>query len=123
MLYRILADILVLIHLLFIVFVILGALLVLRWGWIAWLHIPCALWGALIEFAGWICPLTPLENRLRVKSGTSGYESGFIEHYLLPVIYPDGLTPTIQILLGSIVLIVNTLAYGWIWLRRTRSTQ
>lgn len=110
--YQILADIVVLIHFSFIVFVILGGFLVLRWRWLVWVHILAALWGALIEFAGWICPLTPLENQFRMKSGEMGYQSGFIEHYIIPIIYPEDLTRTIQIILGLFVLIINMGIYG-----------
>jgi hypothetical protein len=85
---RIAADLVVLAHLGFILFVILGGLLVLRWPRMAWIHLPAVIWGALIEFAGWICPLTPLENWLREASGTAGYQGGFIEHYLVPIVYP-----------------------------------
>lgn len=114
MLYRILADIVVVIHFGFIIFVILGGLLVLRWRWLLWLHIPAAIWGALIEFAGWICPLTPLENQFRMQSGAAGYEAGFIEHYLLPIIYPENLTHSLQINLGIVVLFINLSIYGFI---------
>ena len=112
MINRILADIIVVIHFAFILFVILGGLLVLRWRWLAWIHIPAAVWGAIIEFAGWICPLTPLENRFRVKGGADGYQSSFIEHYIVPIIYPETLTRSMQIILGLFVLIINAFIYG-----------
>jgi hypothetical protein len=111
MLYRLAADALVVVHLAFIIFVVLGGFLACRWRWLAWLHIPAALWGALIEFMGWICPLTPWENSLRRLAGDAGYEGGFIAHYLTPIIYPSGLTPTIQVLLGSLVVLLNGVAY------------
>ena len=117
MFYSLLADVVVLGHFLFVLFAVLGGFLALKWpGW-AWIHIPAALWAALIEFAGWICPLTPLENLLREKGGASGYNSGFIEHYLLPVLYPDGLTRSWQIVLGCIVLGINLAVYSWVWRR------
>lgn len=112
MLYRLLADGVVAVHALFIVFVVLGGFLAWRWRWVAALHLPCAAWGVLIEFRHWVCPLTPLENHLRAKAGAQGYEGGFIEHYLLPVIYPGGLTPQAQVVLGSAALAVNLVAYG-----------
>ena len=112
MLYRLLANTAVAAHALFIVFVVLGGFLAWRWRWVAALHLPCAAWGVLIEFRHWVCPLTPLENHLRAKAGAQGYEGGFIEHYLLPVIYPGGLTPRVQLVLGTAALAVNLLAYG-----------
>jgi uncharacterized protein with PQ loop repeat len=112
MLPRIAADFLVLLHFSFIVFVLLGGLLVLKWRWLAYLHLPCAFWGILIEFFGWICPLTPLENHFREKAGQTGYSGGFMEHYLLPLIYPVNLTHNLQIILGLLVLTVNLAIYG-----------
>jgi hypothetical protein len=114
-----LADLVVVLHLGFIVFVVLGGLLVLRWPRLAWVHLPCAIWGALIELAGWICPLTPLENRLREMAGQGGYRGGFVEHYLIPVVYPAGLTPRLQLVLGLGVTAVNAVVYA-IWHRRRR---
>lgn len=111
-LYRLLADAVVILHALFIVFIVFGGFLTWRWRWVAVVHIPCAIWGVLIEYRGWICPLTPLENSLRVKAGQSGYSGGFIEHYLLPAIYPSGLTPRVQTVLGTVVLVINLFAYG-----------
>ena len=116
--YGFLADLVVLVHFAFVLFVVLGGLLVLKWKRLAWVHVPAFLWGALIEFAGWICPLTPLENWLRVKGGVTGYRSGFIEHYILPVLYPTLLTRRLQIALGLFVLGVNLGIYGWL-LRRS----
>ena len=115
----VLADFLVILHLAFIVFVIFGGLLALRWRRVAWLHLPAALWGALIEFLGWVCPLTPLENRLRAAAGEAGYARGFIEHYVAPLIYPAGLTPHVQVYLGAGVIVVNLAVYAWV-LRRAR---
>lgn len=111
MVFRILAEGVVLLHLVFILFVVLGAWLCLKWPRIAFLHVPAFVWGALIEFQGWICPLTPLENALRRRAGAEGYETGFIEHYVVPLIYPPGLTRTHQIILGIGLLVLNGAAY------------
>jgi hypothetical protein len=119
--YRILAELVVGLHLLFVVFVVAGGLLALRWRWLAWLHIPAAIWGALIEFAGWVCPLTPLEQTLRAAAGEAGYRGGFIEHYMLPVLYPSGLTRGIQVGLGVVVLALNLVIYGYLFRRRRLS--
>jgi hypothetical protein len=117
--YRVMADLVVGVHALFVAFVLAGGLLVLRRPWVAALHVPAAVWGALIEFQGWICPLTPLEQSLRAAAGEAGYRGGFIEHYLLPVLYPSGLTRDVQVVLGSLVLLVNVAIYGFL-LRRGR---
>lgn len=119
MLYRLLADLVLVVHLLFIAFVVAGGFAAIRWPRLAWAHVPCFVWGALIEFAGWICPLTPLEVRLRIASGQAGYSGGFIERYLLPIIYPGALNREIQIWLGLSVLALNGVAYAWL-LRRLR---
>ena len=112
MLPRLLADAVVLVHLLFILFGLFGGLLALRnLGWMA-VHVPAVVWITLLEFNGWICPLTPLENRLRRAAGEAGYTGGFIEHYLLPVIYPAGLTPQIQFWLGVAALAINLAIYA-----------
>jgi hypothetical protein len=108
---RLAADLLVLLHLAFVVFVVVGGFLAWRWRWLAWAHIPCALWGAAIELMGWICPLTPLEVSLRRQAGQAGYEGGFIEHYITPIVYPGGLTPTIQVGLGVGLVALNLFAY------------
>lgn len=112
MLYIVSAYITVLLHLAFIIFVPLGGLLVLRRRWWALIHVPVFVWGALISFGGWICPLTPLENWLRLKGGETGYQGGFIEHYILPVIYPVDLTRSLQIAMGVTVLLLNLVVYG-----------
>ena len=112
MLYRLAADLLVLLHFGFILFVVAGGGLVLKWPRIAVLHLPAVIWGALIEYQGWICPLTPLENRLRAAGGAAGYPGGFIEHYLIPVIYPPGLTPNVRFVLGTFVVLINLVFYG-----------
>jgi hypothetical protein len=118
---RLLADVILVAHLLFILIVVLGGLLVLRWPRLAWLHVPCSVWGALIEFTGWICPLTPLENRLRLEAGQAGYSGGFIDHYIVPLVYPPGLTPQMQVVLGVAVLVINGGVYALLvrrWRRR-----
>ena len=112
------ADAVIIVHLAFILFAVLGGLLVWRWRRLAWLHLPACCWAAAIEFWGWICPLTPLENWLRERGGTVGYETGFIEHYLLPLIYPAALTREVQIVLGLLVVAINLSLYGWLLRRR-----
>jgi hypothetical protein len=121
MVYRLLADATALVHLGFIFFVVLGGLLALRWPGVRWLHLPAALWGAGIEFVGWPCPLTPLEKRLRILGGEAAYEGGFIAHYLMPLIYPAGLTPRIQVALGLLVVAVNCAVYTAVFRRRRRA--
>ena len=118
MVYRGFADVVLFVHLVFIIFVLFGGLLALRWPWIPWFHLPAAAWAAALEFGGWICPLTPLENWLRRASGEAGYPGGFIEHYILPVIYPVGLTPSIQLVLGFIVVLLNIGMYGVVFSRK-----
>lgn len=120
MVYRIAADSVAVLHFIFILFVVGGGFLAIRWRKVSWFHIPTAIWGALIEFAGWVCPLTPLENKLRLASGDSGFTGGFIEEYLLPVIYPAGMTRSVQITLGSAVIVINVSIYGYLLLRRLR---
>jgi hypothetical protein len=119
MIWSLAADAVLFVHLLFIAFVLLGGLLVLRWSFVAWLHLPAAVWGVVVESMHWQCPLTPLENSLRQAAGQAGYAGGFIEHYLVPVIYPAGLTPQIQQCLGIAVLLLNGLIYTVV-LRRVR---
>ena len=119
--YRFLADGLVLLHLDFIVFVVGGGWLAWRWPRLAWLHLPVAAWGVWIEWSRGICPLTPLENAYRRRAGEAGYSGSFVEHYILPVLYPAGLTPETQWVLGAIVLLVNVLAYARLWRRRRRN--
>jgi hypothetical protein len=113
--YSWLADLILCIHVGFVLFVVFGGLLTLRWRWIAWLHLPAATWGAVVEFTGWICPLTPLENWLRALGGEATYRSDFIAQYLLPVLYPEDLTQDLQLLLGTGVVILNTAVYWWLW--------
>jgi len=109
------ADLVLIVHLAFVVFVLGGGLLMLKWRWIAWLHLPAALWGAVVEFTGEICPLTPLENWLRAQGGEIPSSSDFIAQYLLPVLYPGDLTRGIQWRFGSVVVILNSAVYWWIW--------
>lgn len=106
------------VHAAFILFVVAGGLLALRWPRVVWLHLPAVAWGALVEWMGWMCPLTPLENRFRTLAGRSTYEDGFLAHYLFSAIYPVGLTPEIQHFLGAGVVIVNSLIYAAVLLRR-----
>jgi hypothetical protein len=120
LIYRALADLVLVAHLGFVLFVVLGGLAVVKWPRLAWLHVPAATWGVLIEYSGWICPLTPLENSLRVRGGEAGYSGGFIEHYIQPVLYPAGLTRSTQVVLGSLVLILNLTAYGIVVSRMRR---
>lgn len=121
MLPRIAADIVVIVHFGFIVFVVLGGLLALRWPRMAWVHVPVAVWGVVIELVGFICPLTPLENRLRVAAGDEGYAGGFIDHYLIPVVYPNGLDKSTQVTLGILVFAVNLAIYGMVVVKRRKA--
>lgn len=127
MLYSLAADALLVVHFLFIGFVVLGGLLVFKWRRLVFLHLPAAAWGALIEFYGWLCPLTPWERQLRRAAGETGYDTGFLEHYLMPLIYPANLHYDMQIVLGSFVIIINLLIYGWMgwmsWRRLRRRRQ
>lgn len=122
--YRLAADGVVLLHVLFVVFVVAGGLLALRWRWIPFLHLPAAAWGALIEFTHGVCPLTPLEQHLRRLAAEPGYTGGFIEHYVVRILYPPGLTAEMQVVLGTAVLLVNAAAYSLVlrsWRRRRRT--
>ncbi len=122
MAYWVAAQLVVVLHIMFVCFVVLGGFLVWRRRWILFLHIPAVVWGVLIEFRGWICPLTPLEQWLRRAAGQAGYSGGFIEYYLLPLLYPDVLSRGVQIVLGMGVVVINVAAYGWLVVRsRTRS--
>ena len=118
-----LADTVVLLHLAFVVFAIAGGLLVVRWRWVAWLHVPALAWALLVEAMGWICPLTPLENRLRAAAGEAGYRGDFVAHYLLPVLYPPQLTRELQWLLAAVLLGLNLGAYWLVWPRSERARQ
>jgi hypothetical protein len=121
--FRATADLVVLVHVIFVVFVVLGGLLVARWPRLAWVHVPAASWGVFIEFRGWICPLTPLENYLRQRGGSSAYQGEFIQHYILPLLYPASLTPRVQIWLGSAALMVNVALYWQIIRARSRGSR
>jgi hypothetical protein len=116
--FRVLADATVVLHFAFVVFALLGGLLVLRWPHVAWVHLPAAAWGAWVEFAGSVCPLTPLESWLREQGGQVVYRSSFVEHYLLPVLYPVSLTREIQWALGGIVVLINVAVYIAVFQRR-----
>jgi hypothetical protein len=121
MIYRFLADLVVVLHVCFVVFVMLGGFLLLKWPRLIYAHVPAALWGVMIEFGGWICPLTPLENALRVKGGEAGYHGDFIDHYVLALLYPHGLTRGIQWILGGFALTVNVIAYTIYFRRRIKT--
>lgn len=112
--FRLLADLVVLLHLAFIAFVIGGGLLVLRWRRVAWFHVPAFAWAALVEFGGWICPLTPLENYFRELAGGIAYRGDFVEQYVIPLMYPDNLTRDLQLVFGILVLVVNGLVYWFV---------
>ena len=122
MLYRLAADLMLVLHFGFIAFVVVGAVGIMRWPKLAWLHVPAAAWGAWIEISGGICPLTTLENRFRLSAGEEGYATSFVEYYLLPVIYPGGLTRTVQLVLAAAVIITNVSLYTYV-LRRARKTR
>lgn len=123
MIYCALADLVLVIHVAFVLFVVLGGLLVLRWPRVAFLHVPAAVWGVFIEYTGGICPLTPLENSFRQSGGEAGYAGGFIQHYIQPMLYPAGLTRGTQIVLGSVALLMNLAAYGVVIARMKRVAQ
>jgi len=116
------ANAIVLVHFAFILFVLFGAWFVLRWKWVAWLHVPAFAWGAAIEFFGAVCPLTPLEQQLREVAGERGYTGGFVDHYIMPVMYPAGLTPAVQFWLGMFVVALNVAIYAFVLTRRMRTT-
>lgn len=119
--YLIAANIIVVLHLLFVVFVVAGGFLVFKWRWILFLHIPAAVWGTLIEFQGWGCPLTPLEKYLRQAGGGTGYAGGFINHYIGPILYPAGLSSQMQTALGILLIVINVAIYGWLIARQAKS--
>ena len=119
--WALLADAVVVLHVGFVIFAVLGGLLVLRWPRVAWAHVPAAIWAALVELAGWMCPLTPLEQWLRLRAGSTAYTGDFVEHYVLPVLYPDWLTRPTQLALGALVVVLNVAAYAAVFrLRRAR---
>jgi hypothetical protein len=123
MIAKVFADLLVWIHFTFILFAILGGLLALKRTWIALLHLPCVIWGVLIEWQGWICPLTPLEIHFRMLAGEAGYAGGFIDHYLMPLIYPAGLSRSMQLALALGLLAWNLLVYGYLMFSRLNKKQ
>jgi hypothetical protein len=114
---RLAADAVLLLHLGFILFAVFGGLLALRWRWLPLVHLPAAGWGFFVELSGRACPLTHLENHLRVLAGQAGYAASFVEHYLLGLIYPEGLTRGVQFALAGAVLLVNAAIYAWLWRR------
>ncbi len=118
MLTRLAADATLVLHLAFIVFALLGALLALRWHWIPFIQLPAAAWGVFVEVTGRLCPLTELENHFRTLAGQGGYSESFVEHYLLPLIYPAGLTRPVQFTLAAVVVVVNVAVYGFLLWRR-----
>ena len=118
-----LADLIVLIHFAFVLFVIFGGLLALRWRRVMWAHLPCVAWGIWIELSHGLCPLTPLENRLREHAGRGTYEGGFVDHYIMPILYPEGLTHNTQVAIACVIIAINGGCYGfilWQWLRSRR---
>lgn len=121
MINRIAADVVLALHMGFIVFVVLGGLLVFRFRWMIFVHIPAAIWGAFIEISGGICPLTIWENRFRRSAGESGYPDSFVEHYLLPIVYPAGLTRSVQFWLAGVVIAANVVIYAWVLYRWKKS--
>ena len=121
MVYHLLADGVLGIHLVFVVFTILGALLLIRWPRVIWVHLPAVAWAAWIELSGKICPLTPLENALRIRGGGGSYAGDFVGHYMLGLLYPDGLTRGIQIVLGALVVVINMAIYGYVFLWRRKN--
>lgn len=116
--WSLLADLVLIAHLAFVAFVVLGALLLLPWPRLAWLHVPAVAWAVALELAGWTCPLTPLEKALRRTAGEAGYAEGFVAHHLLPVLYPPGLEREDQWLLGLGALLLNAALYTWLWRHR-----
>ena len=118
MCYLLLADLVLIVHFSFVLFVLFGGLMTVKWPRVVWIHGPALIWGCIVEFAGVSCPLTPLENRLRLQGGESGFQGDFVSRWLLPILYPETLTPGIQVALGTFVLVLNVSIYAWIWRRR-----
>ena len=123
MVFQLLADVVVIFHLAFVAFALFGGLLIMKWRRVAWIHVPSVVWAVFIEFTGMICPLTPLENFLRRKSGATGYESGFVEHYIIPILYPESLENSVQIILGILVIVVNADIYAWVFRQSKQKNQ
>ena len=121
MIYALLADLVFVAHLAFVISVVMGGLLVLRWPVLAWIHVPVIIWGFIVELTGWTCPLTPLEKALLARAGEAAYEGTFIGHYLTPIIYPEGLTMTHRLVLASLVAVVNIVVYAVLLHRRRRT--
>jgi hypothetical protein len=121
MVHRLLADAVLLLHLAFVAFAVLGGLAAFRWRWLPWLHLPVLAWAATVEFTGWICPLTPLENTLRIAGGEAGYAGGFVEHYIVPLLYPAALTRKLQWTLGTALVVFNLAVYLLLWQRHRRA--
>jgi hypothetical protein len=115
-----LADLVLLLHILFVIFAVAGGFLVLWRRWILWLHLPAVAWAAIVEFYGLICPLTPIENWLRLQGGGIAYQEGFIARYIWPILYPEALTREVQTGLGWLVLVLNLAIYSWVWRRWRR---
>ncbi len=115
MFYRLGADLIVMLHFGFVLFVLLGGLLLVKWPRLVWLHLAAVAWGAFVEFSGWICPLTPLENWLRTHAGEAGYTGDFVARYLSAILYPEALTHELQIVFGTAVILLNLTIYGWLW--------
>jgi hypothetical protein len=116
--YAVLADAVALVHFLFVLFVVAGSLLALRWPRAAWFHAPALIWALFVECAGTLCPLTPLENRLRVLGGESGYNDDFVSYWLLSLLYPASITRSLQMTLGGSLFLLNVCLYTWIWTKR-----
>lgn len=119
--YRLLADFVVILHFGFLLFTVLGGLFVFRWRWFPWIHLPAAIWGGFVEMTGRLCPLTALENWLRRTGGGSGYERDFIDRYVVPIVYPPGLTREIQVILGALLVLVNGAIYVMAWRSHRRA--
>ncbi len=118
MVYRLAADAMMTAHFMYIVFVVVGGFVALRLRWMPWLHVPAVAWAVYVQFAGRFCPLTVWEQRLRGLAGEAGYQGGFIDHYLMPVIYPADMTVGTHLVLGAAVIVINAVAYGWLIVRR-----
>ena len=120
---RIAAEGIVVVHLIFILFVILGGLALFKWPWMIWVHVPAAVWGGLVELVGAPCPLTPLENHLRQAGNADAYSGGFIDHYIMPIVYPPGLTRQTQVVLGVLILAVNFAIYFKFFTRKSKAAK
>lgn len=119
--YQLAADLIVLVHFLFVIFVLFGALLLLWRRWLIWLHLPALVWGVVIELTGWICPLTPLENKMRLQAGLEMYSGDFVMHYIMPILYPQNLTRELQVGYGVLVILINAGIYIYLFRRKLGS--